>query len=424
MLSRRTLSLLLLAVPCATLAAQQPASANGTGTVTGHVTCGDTQRPARFATVALFGVPAQVTAAPKADPNADSTAMMQAMADALKSLGKTNLVQTQTGTDGSFIATDVAPGDYYLFAASAGYVSPLNQVQALLQSGADMSKPLPGVPIVHVVAEHAAMGDVTMVRGAAVSGTIAWDDGSPVTGAVMTVLSTKGDAKPPQQFAMLAMTSVLSALSISDDLGHFRISGLAPGDYLVQATIQAGQQSGFGASMNLSKMMANKPLVVFAPSAFHKADAKPVTLHVSEDLREQSMVLKLGGLHSVSGRIAAAEDHHGINSATVRLEDVNDKEFSRSTSVDALGNFTITYVPPGTYTMKVVDAEDTEPVKKDPNKPKLFAEDKTLRSYKPGQMSVIVLDSDLTGQNVDVVLDKNPKKDVDYSKMFGEDEKP
>jgi hypothetical protein len=118
MLSLRTLSLLLLAVPCATLAAQQPASANGTGTVTGHVTCGDTQRPARFATVALFGVPAQVTAAPKADPNADSTAMMQAMADALKSLGKTNLVQTQTGTDGSFIATDVAPGDYYLFAAS------------------------------------------------------------------------------------------------------------------------------------------------------------------------------------------------------------------------------------------------------------------------------------------------------------------
>ena len=42
--------------------AQQAASAAGTGTVTGHVTCGDTQRPARFASVTLFGVPVEVKA--------------------------------------------------------------------------------------------------------------------------------------------------------------------------------------------------------------------------------------------------------------------------------------------------------------------------------------------------------------------------
>jgi len=405
--------------------AQQTAA--GTGMVTGHVTCGDTQRPARFAAVILFGVPEQMTTVPKLDPHADSAAQAAAIADALKSIGKTNMVQSQTGTDGAYTATDVAPGDYYVFAASSGYISPLNQVQALIAGGADMKKPLPGVQVVHVTAEHTAMADVTMERGAAVSGTISWDDGSPVTGAIMAVTPAKGDSKqPPSQFGMLAVASALTSLSISDDLGHYRISGLAPGDYIVAATIRVGQQMGLGAGMNLAKMMANTPLVVYAPAAFHKADAKPVTLHTAEDLRDQAMTLKLGGLHSVSGTVSSVVDHHGINSATVRLQDTADKDFSRSASVDAAGNFSVTFVPPGTYSLKVTDAEDTEPKPKT-DKPNLFGPGtKTLRSYVDGKLNVIVTDSDLTGQNVALAVDSNPKKETpDFGALFGDDsEKP
>jgi len=427
MILRRVIGM-MLGLWCAAVCAQQPSSAAGTGMVTGHVTCGDTQRPARFAVVILFGVPEQMTTVPKLDPNADSAAQAAAIADALKSIGKTNMVQSQTGTDGAYTATDVAPGDYYVFAASSGYISPLNQVQALIAGGADMKKPLPGVQVVHVTAEHTAMADVTMERGAAVSGTISWDDGSPVTGAIMAVAPAKGDSKqPPSQFGMLAMASVLTSLSISDDQGHYRISGLAPGDYIVAATIRVGQQVGLGTGMNLTKMMANTPLVVYAPAAFHKADAKPVTLHMAEDLRDQTMTLKLGGLHSVSGTVSSVVDHHGINSATVRLQDTADKDFTRSASVDAAGNFTVTFVPPGTYSMKVTDAEDTEPKPKtDKDKPNLFGSGtKTIRSYADGKLSVIVTDSDLTGQNVALVVDSNPKKEPDFSALFGDDdEKP
>jgi len=427
MILRRVIGM-MLGLWCAAVCAQQPSSAAGTGMVTGHVTCGDTQRPARFAVVILFGVPEQMTTVPKLDPNADSAAQAAAIADALKSIGKTNMVQSQTGTDGAYTATDVAPGDYYVFAASSGYISPLNQVQALIAGGADMKKPLPGVQVVHVTAEHTAMADVTMERGAAVSGTISWDDGSPVTGAIMAVAPAKGDSKqPPSQFGMLAMASVLTSLSISDDQGHYRISGLAPGDYIVAATIRVGQQVGLGTGMNLTKMMANTPLVVYAPAAFHKADAKPVTLHMAEDLRDQTMTLKLGGLHSVSGTVSSVVDHHGINSATVRLQDTADKDFTRSASVDAAGNFTVTFVPPGTYSMKVTDAEDTEPKPKtDKDKPNLFGSGtKTIRSYADGKLSVIVTDSDLTGQNVALAVDSNPKKEPDFSALFGDDdEKP
>jgi hypothetical protein len=262
---------------------------------------------------------------------------------------------------------------------------------------------------------------------------ISWDDGSPVSGAIFTVTPVKGEVQPPSQFAMLAMANMLgggASAMISDDQGHYRISGLTPGDYIVSARIQSGQQSGLGAGMNLAKMMANTPLVVYAPSAFHKADAKPLTLHAAEDVRDEALTLNLGGLHSVSGRVESAVDHHGINSATVKLQDSVDKDFSRSAPVDAAGNFTVTYVPPGTYTMKVTDAEDTEPKPKsdkDKGKLDLFGPGtKTLRSYADGKQSVIVSDSDVTGQNVELAVDKNTKEKPDFSKLFGgeDDDKP
>ena len=409
--------------------AQQAVSAVGTGSVTGHVTCRDTQRPARFAHVVLFGVPAVVTETKKVDPAADAAAQMAVMADAMKMITNTAMVQVQTGVDGSYTATDVAPGDYYLFATAPGYIAPTAQVQAMIQAGADAKKPLPGVPIVHVRAEHPSAGDVTMVRGAAISGSILWDDGSPVSGAIMLVVPAKGEAKTaPPQFGMLAVAGIMSALmNISDDQGHFRLSGLPPGDYLVQATIQEGQQTGLGASMNVAKLMAAKPLVVFAPAAFHKADAKPVTLRGDQELRDQQVTLNLIGLHSVSGHVTSVEDHHGINSGVVKLQDSQDKDFVRSGSLDAAGGFTVTYVPAGTYNMTVVDAEDTEPAKKT-GKEKigiaalLGGDDKTIRSYKDGKLSVIVTDSDLTGRDVTLTVDKNPQAAPDYSKIFGGDD--
>jgi len=55
--------------------------------------------------VVLFGVPAEATDYKKPDPDADATVQVMAMATAMKTLGKTNMVQVQTGTDGSYVAT-------------------------------------------------------------------------------------------------------------------------------------------------------------------------------------------------------------------------------------------------------------------------------------------------------------------------------
>jgi hypothetical protein len=419
-------SIFLAVVPLG-LVAQQPVSATGTGTVTGHVTCGDTQRPARFATVTLFGVPAEVTTQPKLDPNADEAAQMAAMKVAMAAISKTTIATGQTDMSGAYTVSDVEPGDYYVFGAAAGYVSPLNEVQALLDGGADPKKPLPGIPVVHVVAEHTAAGDVTVERGAAVSGNVMWDDGAPVTGATISVVA-KGEAKePPSQFAMLAMSGGLIALlSVSDDQGHFRVAGLAPGEYVISARLPSKNAMNMvGGKFNVSKALIQKPVVVYAPAAFHKADGKTLTLHAGEDVRDQIVTVNLGETRSVSGRVGSAEDHHGLNSAHVTLTDAGDTDFVRSATVDSAGNFTVIFVPPGTYNLTVTDAADTEPEKKDDKKKTSllnFSSERTVKSYEDGKQTLIVSDSDVAGLSIELTPSKTVKKDMDFGAILGGDD--
>jgi hypothetical protein len=401
--------------------AQQPPAAAPGGTVTGHVLCGDTRRPARFAGVMLFGVPKDVLPAPKLDDNADASQVAAAMKSAM---GSMNLVQTQTGMDGSFTANNVAPGDYYVFASVAGYVQPTNLVQAALDAGADPSKPIPGVLIVHVAAERTSQADVTIDRGAAISGKVVWDDGSPAAHAIVSAVSpnSKADKQLPPQFNMLAISGGLGGgglVSISDDLGHFRIAGLSPGDYLVKVMFQTNSQFAMqGGVMNLSGAAASTPLTIYASAAFHKADAKAVTLHTAEDRGDEEVTIKLSGLRTVSGRVTSLEDHHGLNSGTVQLQDAQDKEFTRSAGVDANGNFSVTFVPPGTYNLTVSGGADTEPSKKEPTGLVKFSVNHTLRSYQGGKQSVIVGDNDVTGLSVELAPAKTTTKDLDLNDLI------
>jgi len=402
------------------LAAQQLQPAPS-GRVSGTVICGDTQRPARFAQVILFGIPAETTPAPKPDAVTDPAQLAAAM----KSMMGGNLVQTQTGIDGQYTAANVAPGDYYVFASVAGYLQPIDIVRAEQQAGADLSKPIPGIQTVHVVADRALRADISVARGAAISGKVLWDDGSPVTHAVVSVVPAKENDKQkelPPQFAMLGVTNPLgSLLAITDDLGHFRLSGLSPGDYLIQASLQT--QSGFAMQsgvMNMKALTAATPLIVFAPAAFHRADAKPVTLHTGEDRSDSEITFNLAGLHTVSGMVTSAETHHTLNSGTVKLQDTGDKDFSRSGSLDANGNYTVTFVPSGTYTLTIGDGADREAAK-DVGKSggiMRFASEHTLRSYDPDKLTIIVADTDLTGQNLELAPSKTTRKDVDLNTIF------
>ena len=398
-----------LMVPRAAICGQ--GSKPATGTVTGQVVCGDTQKPARFAQVLLIGVPAAVTPLGKVDATDPKSiqAFTKAMTEAMKS---TSFVLSQTGFDGSFAVDGVAPGDYYVMASVPGYVQPHEIVQAAYDAGEDITKGIPGVPIARVSAERGTNVQISVGRGAAIEGRVLWDDGAPVTGAFVSAEPKSGEHKPlPPQFNMVSMSG--QNVGNTDDRGHYRISGLAPGDYTARVTLQTNrrmtmQRGRFDSNANFG----SGPLVVYAPGGFRKTDAKPVTLSAGEERTDEDILFNLSATHSVSGRVTSAEDHHGLNRGVVRLTDASDKTFVRSAGLDGDGNFNVTFVPSGTYTMTVSNAADTVPEEPSAGETIMVTGDRTVRSYEKATQQVILADSDVTGQNFELKPAKPGKDDV------------
>jgi len=394
----------------------------GTGTVTGHVVCGDTLRPARFATVVLIGVPVAKAEVPKPDKDASAA---QIAATMRASMDGTRMVQTQTDVDGSFTANSVKPGDWYVFAAVPGYVQPTGLVQAAVAAGEDVHKSIAGVAQVHVTADHASQAEVSVPRGAAITGHALWDDGAPVTGARVAVepASGKKDDKMPSEFAILGISSAMTngLGMITNDLGAYRVSGLAPGEYVVHVTLTT--KAGFamqGGAMDMRSALTPATLTVFAPAAYHQKDAKSVTVRAGEERGDVDLLFTLNGLETVSGTVSSAEDHHRVNAGTVVLEDPQDKDFKRLASVDANGAYSLTYVPAGTYTVSVSGAADEAPSKKKPTGLIAFTTNDTLRSYEEGKKTVVVGDAPVTGQDFELKPDAKTKEQPDVNQLLKE----
>jgi hypothetical protein len=298
----------------------------------GRVMCGDTQRPARFAHVTLRRVP---TGGGAAGGGGDFN----------------GISMVETGLDGSFVAGGVAPGDYFVSANATGYVAERPLVQAEVNAGMSVAEILAKLPMVHVTAEGVASVTVTMERGASVAGQLQWEDGSAATGVVVSVVSTAVQQELPQ--ALQAVPFYGTPSGFTDDKGRFRMTGLAPGEYLVRAMLRAPAPAAVVAGEEMGRvMMYTSQIVVWAPGVFRRAEAKAITVKAGEDRDDVRMVLNLGGLRTVSGHVSVATGP-GVTGGRVSLRDPNDTSINVGGGIAANGDFAIGYVPPGTYTLQV-----------------------------------------------------------------------
>lgn len=404
----RISALFLFLSSLSALAQQAPSSpAAPTAQVSGHVTCGDTGQPARFASVQL------IAEQPNKDPMIDPASMgknpdfQKAMAQAMTAMMKGSNLSTITGLDGSFSLEKVPPGTYYVVAQQPGYLSPLTQFSMMERMKADDAT----LKVVKATAEKIVLEpsqpahvELRIERGASISGVVRYDDGSPAPGVNPVLLKLQDDGKWKPMGAGGALPIA------SDDRGRYRVSGIAAGKYAVKAALPTSQATiglGGGAGSVALHMNMGDALEVYSGGAMREKDVKPVEVGPGADVDGVDIIFPLDNLHAVAGSVVAKADGHPVNAGVITLMDPDGKTTVRTAMVEQDGTFKLNYIPEGQYVLHVSGASDMDQgsMPSGPANPlsalSMLSKSKVLKSYGDADLPISVK-GDSTGLSLQV----------------------
>jgi hypothetical protein len=309
-----------------------PAKSDPTkGTVTGTVICADTGKPARFATVELVTSTNGTTGTASSD---QETAV--------------------TGLDGKFRIDGVPPGNYLAFATLDGYLNPIYGVD-FERAGANAADTQQNANLIEqwkdhmvevsVAAQHTTDLPIEIERGAEITGTVTYDDGSPAIGIRFALF--RKNSKGALTAVGLSSDSAFSLDEKSGARGRYDIANLSAGDYAICALLPADNQ-------------ANSPEVCLG-NTFRKRDAAIIAMTPGDVASGVDIVIPLNAIHSVAGTIVQAIDNKPVSRAKIHLLYADDREEAMSMDMFSDGTFLLPYVPQGSYILKVTDAALTAP---------------------------------------------------------------
>jgi len=358
-----------------TSVAQQPATGKASddipnkpgasGALSGHVYLGDTKGPARRATVYL-------------QPAAALPIDMPTVHDPGQAGGAVT-IGVQTHFDGSFSFTQVPPGVYYVIASCPGYISPyvaLSLVEghshdAEQQPRAPSQKDareavLEGIPRIAVQSGQPATVDVTLERGAAISGNISYDDGTPAAGLDVEIVARMlEDGKETWVDPFSSSRDRGFTPTPTDDRGNYRISGLPAGKYVVATTFDLSGGityfSSHGGGTDETQENQWTALKIYSGDTPRLKDAAVLSLTPGEERSGEDLQFPLSKLHTITGHIVSAHDGHVINSGQVALYNSYDKSPAGEADLSAdNAGFTLNFIYDGEYILSSRFAADVD----------------------------------------------------------------
>lgn len=249
--------------------------------------------------------------------------------------------QAVTDQDGRYVIDPLAPGTYRVNAEKTGY-API----------ADIGRS----PTVQVTAGQSLNFDLHLQRGAVIAGRVLDARGEPLPEARITVLRRLDAPSAPGGQPRLFPAGGQSQQT--NDLGEYRVAGLAPGEYFVAAVPRPatmfGRAGGNGNSAPQPPRAARTTIATtYYPGTSEPAAAQPIAVAAGAEVGNINFTMQSAPAFRVSGTVVD-ENGNPVAGAMVTLmtDPRNGPMFmgpggSARTQTD--GRFDIDDVQPGTY---------------------------------------------------------------------------
>jgi len=289
----------------------------GTAVLRGRVFAADTGQPLRKAQVRIVQMPEA------------SQAGVMAFRD--------NKLAT-TNERGIYEFKELRAGRYQLTASKGSYVS--------LSYG--QTRPTePGKPIQVLDAQTIERVDFSLPHGAVITGRILDEYGEPMPDVSVG----------PQRYQYTQGQRRLvpaGRMAFTNDLGEFRLFGIPPGQYYLQATWRA--QNPMGAGTPTGPSVGYAPM--FFPGTLDVAQAQRLTIGVGVEMSDVVMTMRPVKTARVTGSVLDSQGRP-MRAMLFVMQDSGAFGVTSGASVQPDGTFTLNSVAPGEYVLRA--AQMTNP---------------------------------------------------------------
>ncbi len=278
-----------------------------------------------------------------------------------------------TDDAGAFDFTELPSGRYTVTVSKSGFVSLSYGQRRPLQAG---------TPLQLNDGQQLRNVDFQLPRGSVIGGHVLDEDGEPMPGVAVRAMRyqyLQGDRR---------LTAAGSGQT--DDKGQFRIWGLTPGDYYVNATARATGPGGFGGGRGAifgaggrggrgAGGATSAPVVAaggsdadaenvnYAPTYYPGVasvnDARAVTLGLSQELLDVNFGMQLVRMSRVAGRMTTSDGSPAARGQVNLALDTGPRGNQIGATLGGRvltdGSFTINNVPPGRYLLRAFGGDQS-----------------------------------------------------------------
>jgi protocatechuate 3,4-dioxygenase beta subunit len=246
--------------------------------------------------------------------------------------------QAITDQDGRFVFDKLAPGEYRLDVQKTGFA------------------PLPGPgtrpSTIQVAAGQTVDGlSLQLQKGGVIAGKVLDASGQPLTD--VRIMAMRRVDTPAGTGAPRLMPAPVQGPQQTNDLGEFRISSLAPGEYYVAAMPRGGLPLGGPAALSGSAGNARTALTTtFYPGTTDQAGAHPVAVAAGAEVGNIVFTMQSAPAFRVSGLVVDEDGKPVARAMVMLMGDARSGMFvgsaGRAQTQDD-GRFVIGEIPSGSY---------------------------------------------------------------------------